>query len=355
MKNLLLILVMLITGITNAQDCNPMIQDGCDVFEPETTEFDFNPDNCVVDFEAVKTELNEIVTLFFEELDYHNSTAPTSGFYNPYSNVSSSSYNVTIETYSFDYGAAADVSATQNGDITDITININEDKWYELSEDEYYPNENGIRALAYLKKRMLIYHELGHAVLGLGHPCNTEKDIMNTSRCPRAPGSQYLLSFPDDFPVENITTFNNAVNRMHLGIYNGGGQVLLPESSSSATYPSQTTAAKQSPRIRAEGETEIDFYGDIRLTNDQLQNRIDAIDDLTDTYATVKYSWETLNQVYFIEFTDLLDDPIPSEIAAVANLTTLTYSEFNDLVDWTIVWRNDFISKIANNHLPNNN
>ena len=343
---------MLLTGITNAQDCNPMIQDGCDVFEPENTEFDFNPDNCVVDFDAVKTELNEIVTLFFEELDYHNSTAPTSGFYNPYSNVSSSSYNVTIETYSFTYGAAADVSASQNGDITDITININEDKWHELSEDEYYPNDNGIRALAYLKKRMLIYHELGHAVLGLGHPCNTELDIMNTSRCPRAPGSQYNLSFPDDFPVENITTFNNAVNRMHLGIYNGGGQVLLPESSSSATYPSEETAAKQSPRMRYQGETNLEFYGDINLTNDQLQNRIDAIDDITKPETmTVKYGWETLNRVYFITITDILSDPINPEVAAVPNLTTLTYSEFKDLVQWTIDWREAFLSKIADNNL----
>ena len=44
-----------------------------------------------------------------------------------------------------------------------------------------------------------------------------------------------------------------------------------------------------------------------------------------------------------------------SEVAAVANLTTLTYEEFKDLVQWTIDWRNDFISKIADNHLPNNN
>ena len=361
MKNLLLILVILITGITNAQDCNPDIQDGCDVFEPETTEFDFNPDNCVVDFEAVKTELNDIVTLFFTELDDYNYQAANAvGFYNPYSNVSSSSYNVTIETYSFDYGAAADVSASQNGSITDVTININEDKWYELSEDEYYPN-NDVRALAYLKKRMLIYHELGHAVLGLGHPCDNQiEEIMKTSQCFRTNTSEHHISFPDDFPVANITPFENAVNRMFLGIYNGGGQVLLPVSSSTtssssssaaATYPSQTTAAAQAPREYHEGETDLEYYGDINLTNDQLQNRIDAIDDIDKPETmTTKYGWETLNQEYFIQLTDITFNPIVSEVAAVANLTTLTYSEFEDLRQWTRDWRNDFLSKIANNN-----
>ena len=41
MKNLLLILVMLIVSVANAQDCNPLIQDGCDTPDPDATEFNF--------------------------------------------------------------------------------------------------------------------------------------------------------------------------------------------------------------------------------------------------------------------------------------------------------------------------
>ena len=42
MKNLLLILVMLIVSVANAQDdCNPLIQDGCEVPDPDATEFNF--------------------------------------------------------------------------------------------------------------------------------------------------------------------------------------------------------------------------------------------------------------------------------------------------------------------------
>ena len=361
MKNLLLILVMLIVSVAKAQDCNPEIQDGCDVFEPETTEFDFNPDNCIVDFEAVKTELNDIVDLFFAELEYYNDAYVNYGgefnqeaydlkqsqlYLYPFDGIVAADYNVTIETFLFTYGAVADVSVSQVGSTTNVTININEDKWHELSSDEYWGNGD-VKALSSLKKKMIIFHELGHSVLGLDHPCNTELDIMNTSRCPRAPGSQYLLSFPGDFPVENITTFNNARNRMFLGTQ--GGQVL---SSVAATYPSQKTAPTQAPRMRYQGETNLDYYGDVNLTNDQLQNRIDAIDAISKPEtATVKYGWETLNRVYFIQITDELYEPIISEVAAVANLTTLTYSEFEDLVDWTIEWRAAFISKIADNHL----
>ena len=406
MKNLIiLIFVILLGGVTYAQDCNPAICDGCcDVFEPETPDpvvFDFNTETCgeetpIIDFDAVKTELNDVVDLFFEELRIYNQayTLNADGTINPagvedkenkvaqglfpFDGIVAEDYNVTIETFSFTYGAAADVSKSQNGSITDITININEDKYHELSNDEYYEgyeldsygrqitDNNGnpvprIRALAYLKKRMIIFHELGHAVLGLDHPCNTEADIMNTSQCPRADGSQYNLSFPDDFPVANITPWENAVNRMFLGTQ--GGQVLLPESSSTTSSSSSSAAtpytisytaaaAAQAPRERYDGETDLEYYGDTDLTNDQLQNRVDAIDAISKPEtATVKYGWEPLNQVYFIQITDLLYEPIVSEVAAVANLTTLTYSEFEDLVDWTIEWRAAFISKIANNHL----
>ena len=41
MKKLILILAILLTGVVNAQDCNPLIQDGCDVPDPDATEFKF--------------------------------------------------------------------------------------------------------------------------------------------------------------------------------------------------------------------------------------------------------------------------------------------------------------------------
>ena len=394
MKNLLLILVILITGIINAQDCNPDICDGCcDVFEPETTEFDFNIDNCDIDFEAVKTELNDVVDLFFEELKIYNQayTLNADGTINPagvldkenkvaqglfpFDGIVAADYNVTIETFSFTYGAVADVSKSQVGSTTNVIININEDKWDELSNNEYLGyvlDGNGnqvidnygnpvlrVRALASLKKKMIIFHELGHAVLGLDHPCaSTKPEIMKTSQCFRTNTSEYKISFPDDFPVANVTPFNEAVNRMWLGAQ--GGQVFLPVSSSTtsssssstaATYPSQETAAAQAPRERYEGETDLEYYGDTDLTNDQLQNRISLIDDIDKPGTmTTKYSWETLNQVYFIQLTDLLSDPIPSEVHDAANLTTLTFNEFWDLRQWTIDWRNAFLSKIADNN-----
>ena len=219
---------MLIMGITNAQDCNPLIQDGCEVFEPEVAEFNFDIDNCSVDFDAVKIELNEIVTLFFTELDDYNyyygeaAHVAANPLTWPFAWVDSSTYDVTINSFPFTYGAVADTSVSTVGSTTFVIININEDKWHELSEDEYY-NNGDVRALTDLKKKMIMFHELGHSVLGLGHPCNTEVDIMNTSQCLRAPGSQYNLSFPDDFPVNNTTTFDNAVNRMFQGTQ--GGQV----------------------------------------------------------------------------------------------------------------------------------
>ena len=373
MKNLLLILVILITGIINAQDCNPNICDGCcDVFEPETTEFDFNIDNCDIDFEAVKIELNDIVTLFFTELTEYNynygQPYGTNAPYYPFSDVVSSNYNITIETFPFIYGAVADVSISP-GVVTDVIININEDKYHELTQDEFdgddtsYNNGN-VRALAYLKKRMVIFHELGH-VLGLDHPCNTELDIMNTSLCLRGDDPNSTLSFPDDFPVENITTFENAMFRMFKGTR--AGQVFFPESSSTtssssssaaATNPSQSSAGAQpltqtedANAAEAAEAAKLELYGDTDLTDAQLQNRIDAIEGISDAFVTVEYGWDSGQQQYIILLSDGLSPPIISETAAIPNLTTITYLEFKDRLQWTIDWRNDFISKIANNHL----
>ena len=67
MKNLLLILVILIMGITNAQDtpCNPLIQEDC-----PPTQVDWDS----VDFSSMTPEdtLNEIVDIFFQDLEWYN-------------------------------------------------------------------------------------------------------------------------------------------------------------------------------------------------------------------------------------------------------------------------------------------
>ena len=384
MKNLIIIFAILVTGIAKAQ-CNLEIFDEC-----PPVQFNFNQTDCIADYNAMYsdeiTEIEEIVALFFTELAYYNDAYVNyGGEFNqeayvlkqsqlhlyPYDGIVAEDYTVDIDFYPFTgslRGRAASAN-TCNGNI--INIEVNSSKWFtELDNEEVkadgttYYNNQGNPVLPRLKKKFLIYHELGHIVLGLDHNCNSQvndqADIMKTSQCPRGNGSTALLSFPYDFPVFQDNDFDNSAKRMWSDI----DQVYLPacESSSSsssssaaATYPSQETAAAQAPREYYEGETNEEFYGDTKLTNDQLQNRVNAIDDLSDTYATVKYSWETLNQVYFIQLTDLLSDPIPSEAAAVPNLTTLTYSEFKSVEQWTIDWRNAYLSKIANNHLPNNN
>ena len=366
MKNLTIILVMLLTSITNAQECYP----DCPP-EPETPEvitFDFNSTDCGVDYNTLYSneiaEIEGIVDTFFTELEAYNDLRynyPTASSY-PYVDIDRDYYAVDIDFYPFTgslAGAAASAN-TCNGNI--INIEVNSNKWFTEVANEELDNEGNIwennqnnPVLPRLKKKFVIYHELGHIVLGLDHNCDTEVDqyaeIMKTTQCPISTGSQYFLSFPFDFPVFQDNDFNNKAKRMWGKI----NQVDLPacESSSfTAAYSRPLTIATQAPRTRYEGETNEEFYGDTDLTNDQLQNRIDAIDNISkpDT-ATVKYGWETLNQVYFIQITDLLYEPIVSEVAAVANLTTLTFSEFEDLVQWTIDWRNDFISKIADNHL----
>ena len=358
MKNLLLTLVILLGGITYAQECYP----DCPP-EEIPIQFNFNPDDCAVDYDILYsdeiTEVKEIVALFFTELAAYNDLRhnyPTASSY-PYRDIEANDYNtVDVDFYPFTgslSGAAANAT-TCNGDA--IHIEVNSDKWFTELANEESENNQGNPALPRLKKKFVIYHELGHAVLNLDHNCDTEVDqfaeIMKTTQCPISTGSQYNLSFPWDFPVFQDNDFNNKAKRMWGKI----NQVDFPacESSSSssaaATYPSQTTAAAQAPREYYEGETDLEYYGDTDLTNDQLQNRIDAIDNLSNTFVTIKYGWESLNQKYTILLTDLLYEPIVSEIAAVANLTTLTFDEFWDLRQWTIDWRNDFISKIADNN-----
>ena len=376
---------MLITGITNAQDyeCYP----DCPP-EEAPVEFNFTPDNCVEDYDTLYsdeiTEIKEIVALFFTELEYYNDAYVNyDGVYNqdawnekqrlihlyPYDGIVAEDYTVDIDFYPFSglLSGAAAKATTCNGDA--IHIEVNSNKWFteldneELdSEGNIWENNQNNPVLPRLKKKFVIYHELGHAVLNLDHNCDTEVDqyaeIMKTTQCTVSTGTQSYLSFPYDFPVFTDNDFYNKAKRMWQKV----GQVEYPSCESSYSAPVYTTsyknaAATQAPRERYhEDETDLEYYGDTDLTYDQLQNRVDAIDAISkpDT-ATVKYGWESLNRVYYIQISDLLYEPIESEVAAVKNLTTLTFDEFNDLVDWTIVWRNDFISKIANNHLPDNN
>ena len=378
MKNLLLTLVMLLGGITYAQECNLNLYDSC----PDTV-FDFNSDTCdiPVDYSSEISEIEDIIAEFFTDMVAHNANTYEG---KPATRVSDdiNDYDIHVDFYSFgytDYGGQT-VHCQKTGDKVLVDISINADTWHYFTSVKYTTAESYLGAgVAYgadpvQKKKWLIYHELGHAVLKLNHICEWN-EIMAAPGCTPDLGGQ-TLTFPTHIDYllnfeHGLTGWNQALLRMFTGTnqeYSSCTDGVITEttsstttssttsSSSAATYPSQETAAAQAPRMRYEGETTEEFYGDTDLTNDQLQNRIDAIDDISKPEtATVKYGWETLNRVYFIQITDELYEPIVSEVAAVANLTTLTYEEFKDLVDWTIDWRNDFISKIADNHLPNNN
>ena len=254
MKNLLLILVMLITGITNAQDyeCYPHCPDGT----VNSVVFNF-PVNCETqeqfDFNAVKTELDGIVDTFFTELETYNyhygdtNFKETNWYLFPFDGIVRGDYNVTIDIFPFvenNFGAAADAETCSGYDASGkiiINININESKWYLFTDDQV--NYTGSSAptstnttptfggasgtdtsILELKKKLLIYHELGHAVLGLDHPCDSTKpEIMKTTQCFITNTSDYNISFPQDFPVYNVTDFDEASKRMFLGTQ--GGQV----------------------------------------------------------------------------------------------------------------------------------
>ena len=368
MKNLLLILVILITGITNAQECNLNLYDSC----PEFT-IDFT---CSYDEE--KTEIRSIIDEFFTDMLAHNANTYEG---KPPTRVSDdiNDYDIHVDFYSFGRTdiAGETVHCQKTGDKVLVDITINADTWALFNEDNRYSDlvtsstpvfgNSFDNAYPALKKKWLVYHELGHAVLKLNHICKINA-IMSAPGCTRSGGD--ILKFPSGFYealTEGNSLFQQKLTQMFTGTdqeYSSCTDGVITETTSSstssssssaaATYPSQSSAGAQSqaPREYYEGETIEEYYGDTDLTNDQLQNRIDAIDDIDKPETmTTKYGWETLNQVYFIQLTDITFNPIKSEVHDVANLTTLTYSEFEDLVDWTIEWRNAFLSKIADNHL----
>ena len=361
---------MLLTGITNAQECDLNLYDSC----PETSfDFECGP----IDYSSEISEIETIIAEFFTDMIAHNANTYEG---KPATRVSDdiNDYDIHVDFYSFgytDYGGQT-VHCKKTGDKVLVDISINADTWHYFTSVKYTTAASYLGAgIAYgadpvQKKKWLIYHELGHAVLKLNHICEWN-EIMAAPGCTHPLGGQ-TLTFPTHLDYllnfeHGLTGWNQALNRMFTGTnqeYSSCTDGVITETTSSTTSSSSSStltpytisytaaAAAQAPREYYEGETDLEYYGDTDLTNDQLQNRIDAIDNISkpDT-ATVKYGWEPLNRVYMIQITDLLYEPIVSEVAAVPNLTTITYSEFEDRVQWTIEWRNAFISKIANNHL----
>ena len=206
MKNLLLILVMLITGLTSAQDtpCNPETQDNCPTV--------FNFDECGSNYGVVD----------YDNIDYNSENGTVTEtlieIANTFLNDASTYDILSEETYQWDFSyypfVAADglsnhtVAARTtycNGNM--ISIEVNSNTW-----ESYFTTD--------LRKLFLIYHELGHAILNLKHSCTTN-DIMH-------PGTQQGCGthVSDDrwnHPTDVMATFITAKDRM----FNGEGQTYI--------------------------------------------------------------------------------------------------------------------------------
>ena len=271
MKNLLLILVILITGITNAQDyeCYPDCPepvvfefDECDT--PPTpiaeTQGDRNDEiNVLAPDSAGWSELYGSYVIIkngkkFYSYDYGNasmkdmtmdqyasyylavwnydnnpsdtSTLKESAFYNidfennnlgdsfieiatAFLNDTANSdfhmeeyYSWSFNFYPFlDSNGDLDMSAAASAapcEGSNIEVNINENTW-----DTYFKT--------YPSKFFLIYHELGHAILNLGHDCRTNATMH--------PGTQqgcgtHVSDDDHNGPTNNMTTFLNGKDQM---------------------------------------------------------------------------------------------------------------------------------------------
>ena len=378
MKNLLLILVILITGITNAQ-CNLEIYDEC----PEIAfDFECGP----IDYSAEISEIEDIIAEFFVDMVAHNDNTYEG---KPATRVSDdiNDYDIHVDFYSFgytDYGGQT-VHCKKTGDKVLVDISINADTWHYFTSVKYTTAASYLGAgIAYgadpvQKKKWLIYHELGHAVLKLNHICEWN-EIMAAPGCTHPLGGQ-TLTFPTHLDYllnfeHGLTGWNQALNRMFTGTnqeYSSCTDGVITETTSSttsssttssstsssaaATNPSQSSAGAQpltqtedANAAEAAEAAKLELYGDTDLTDAQLQNRIDAIEGISDAFVTVEYGWDSGQQQYIILLSDGLSPSIISETAAIPNLTTITYLEFKDRLQWTIDWRNDFISKIADNN-----
>ena len=212
MKNLLLILVMLITGLTSAQDtpCNPETQDNCPTV--------FNFDECgstlthsFTGFKATAFEASKFGNIdYFSENVIEDILTPLLSIFLSDASMNDvcleDAYGMNINFYPFTSAdptlsnSAVAGYASLSEDNT-INLNINETIW----DGEFYEGFE-------IRKIGLIYHELGHAVLGLGHNCTTG-DIMH-------PGTQQGCGTPvsdnttqgapnywSNFPTNNLEKF----------------------------------------------------------------------------------------------------------------------------------------------------
>ena len=184
---------MLITGITNAQECYP----NC----PEPVVFEF--DDCGpiygvanyddIDFAAgshtVTETLYQIADAFFIE-----------------SGENINNYDVNIIYYNFNdndtAGRANICGVNENGQHL-VEVEINEAVWGTWNKLGIFWRDT--------HKLFLMYHELGHAVLNLDHVC-TRGEIMVNLNCSNLFGNY------NDAPVENREEFREAAVRMFTGV-----------------------------------------------------------------------------------------------------------------------------------------
>ena len=203
MKKLILILVILITSITNAQtfdfDClsstttsttNTGSTAGSALTGNMWSDIDFDSENG-----TVTETLIEIANTFLNDVSKYDVSLEDA-------------YQWDFSYYPFvsDNGLSNHTVAARttycNGNM--ISIEVNSNTW------ESYFNTD-------IRKLFLIYHELGHAVLNLKHSCTTN-DIMH-------PGTQQHCGthVSDDrwnHPTDIMATFITAKDRM----FNGEGQ-----------------------------------------------------------------------------------------------------------------------------------
>ena len=224
---------MLIMGITSAQEC---LTDYCPPTQVDWDSIDFSSKT------ATET-LNEIVDIFFQDLEWYNwyyADQPEGVLFKeqnpqlfPFDGIYKESYNITTSFYSFPEakaGSAGYVVQCQE------EIHINKDLWHRFDNDDNFIRETTVVnfgdcsgnsdifntthrtviATGDAKKLFLMYHELGHAVLGLDHNCEGqyEKLIMKVGSCSNGTQPYY---FPQDFPVRDLTEFKNARTKMFQG------------------------------------------------------------------------------------------------------------------------------------------
>ena len=199
MKNLILTLVILLGGVTHAQtfdfDCLSSTttsttstgSTGSALTGSMWSNIDFDSDNVIEDI------LTPLVSIFLSDASMNDVCLEDAygmniNFY-PFTSADPTLSNSAVAGY-----------ATLSENNT-INLNINETIW----DGEFYEGFE-------IRKIGLIYHELGHAVLGLGHNCTTG-DIMHpgTQQGCRTPVSdnttQGAPNYWSNFPTNNLEKF----------------------------------------------------------------------------------------------------------------------------------------------------